>query len=909
MLGTRSSSLSAPRRRRHTTLGRLVAGVALALALGVPVAASVDFEAPPSFDFGSGLQPVAFVDWDEDGHLDAVATRSCSSPPCSNALAIFRGDGSGAFGAMIAAYPGAFFDAVAEDFDQDGHVDLAVTRAAGGIQLVRGDGTGGLTSPTTVTTSMVRFPVAADVDADGWPDLVATGGEAVRLYLGDGAGGFVASSPVSVLGAAGRPALGDFNQDGQLDVGVLFFEDCGHFGCTRVGAAALLGNGAGGLTFPVYLETDWYPQDVACVDVDEDGDSDLAVSVSNSSTNEIDLFLSQGNGSFSFGGALSPGFFPGALVKADFDADGHADLATLTSKTSGPYTTQITVLLGTGSGSFVSAGHAETSGVRLLPADLDEDGRLDLVATGSGTSCVHLGDGRGSFARTPSVGTGSSPFLSAAADFVEDGFVDLVVGNRSGSARTLSVLASDRAGEFSNVGTLDGRLLSSVAADYDEDGHLDVACGAPSSPSPLFGDGLGDFRTTPAPGSPRVIQPRIDFDEDGHEDLLVSSEGAVRVFLGHGDGTFGPRVTLTTYPGAGDYVAADFNEDGHLDLAGVNVGENSNPIARFSILFGDGNGSFTLPLFAWIVEASPTRLIAADFDADGHVDVAIANRGACCGFADGGLTLILGNGDGTMRPPVRLLTGLARTSVAAADIDGDGRLDLVAEADRRAEVSVVLGDGAGSFGPPTSFVVGSDPTDIVADDLEHDGDVDLVVASACDQGVFVLRNDAVVPHLDCRRGNVNVAGGSVTDVLFVNGSAGSGRERRVIVDRAAPFEMHIDAPPSGEASFVLWEWRGTSTRTTVRLLPRGLGNIGMPTPLTPAVMPQPRLVANNVGIPDRLGVENWPGPQTMPAPTTLLDRPNGLPRTGTVYLQGIILDPMGPNGTSAVTNGIELVIR
>jgi hypothetical protein len=199
----------------------------------------------------------------------------------------------------------------------------------------------------------------------------------------------------------------------------------------------------------------------------------------------------------------------------------------------------------------------------------------------------------------------------------------------------------------------------------------------------------------------------------------------------------------------------------------------------------------------------------------------------------------------------------------------------------------------------------------VARDVDRDDDVDLVSVDFYGDGGTVLLNRSRIPYLDSRRGNVNSATGPITDVLFVNGSSGAGRARRVVLDARTPFELRLDAPPSkptGPSAAVIWNWIGAPTPRTVTPLPRNLGSIAMPTPLKPGAGPQPRFIANSIGIPSRLGAENWPIP-SAPAPTVLFFRENGVGRAATLYYQGLILDSAGPNGVSAVTNGIEVVVR
>jgi YVTN family beta-propeller protein len=170
---------------------------------------------------------------------------------------------------------------------------------------------------------------------------------------------------------------------------------------------------------------------------------------------------------------------------------------------------------------------------------------------------------------------------------------------------------------------------------------------------------------------------------------------------------------------------------------------------------------------------------------------------------------------------------------------------------------------------------------------------------------FSNPSDPTSTPLDCRRGNVNAGVGAATDVLFVNGSAGAGSARSITISHTAPFTLTIQPAPSGGNRYAMYAWIGAPTPQNARQLPLGIGVSCMPTPLSTG-SPHPRKIANNVGV-AALGVENWPGPQTQPAPYTLLNLASGLGRTGTFFLQGLEVDPNAPNGRIAVTNGIVIV--
>ena len=165
-----------------------------------------------------------------------------------------------------------------------------------------------------------------------------------------------------------------------------------------------------------------------------------------------------------------------------------------------------------------------------------------------------------------------------------------------------------------------------------------------------------------------------------------------------------------------------------------------------------------------------------------------------------------------------------------------------------------------------------------------------------------------VAAVGCRSGNINTGVGPQIDVLYVNGTPGFFPERYVTVTPTTPFTLDIQATPSGGTHYAMYVWGGLPDDSTLRTLPSGLGRSCMATPLS-AGPRHPARIANNIGMASRLGIENWPGPRTLPAPYRLLDLPGGLGRTGTFFFEGLMLDPGASNGIAGVTNGIVVISR
>jgi hypothetical protein len=766
--------------------------------------------AAPSIQGPTG-NPIVIADFNGDGIPDLAVPAYGS-----NDIAILLGKGDGTFAeAVIASVPGSndeIEQIVTADFNGDGIPDLAVIDGNNSVvDILLGNGDGTFTAETTnppISGIPLNF-ATGDFNGDGKTDLAVTEDNGtIAILLGNGAGTFAASGSVNSA-SSGSPlpiAVADFNGDGKLDIAVPAGPN------TSESVSVLTGNGDGTFNSPfrspgsTSTSVTW----IQVADFNQDGAPDVVLA---DSSGNATVFLNNGGGllseSFPVVSGLDVPYYLEVGV-GDLNGDGYPDIVAggYYNNTQGLYLTEptetasvsaIVQVNGVGQhlaqASFPAEGKYESSISNSIPLwGLLPTTSTTLNLTSGGSTVTSVTPGTAvlltaqvSASTTPvtagqinfceasaphctdihivgssaldSSGTATFTFVpgpgahSYQARFVEDGFglasasniASLNVGPTPSpvySDTTALWLNGGFPGDYSLIATVAG--YGGTASPTGNISFVDTSFGNNVLATASLGTGVSGIgfleSLSPRFGSNPAGEVTADFNGDGIPDLaIISSDNSsyggpftVAVFLGNGDGTFraGPTIQpsgMQVYP---FMISGDFNGDRKPDLAILTWDLQST--SYLTILLGDGDGSFTAkPTVVAISQGNEGgdgvagSMATADFNGDGKLDLAVVGDY----ISTGGVGILLGNGDGTFTAAGPSLDPSGDFAlIATGDFNGDGIPDFVTPNyfEYGGSPTIFLGKGDGTFtAKQMSLTLTYFPTSVVVGDFNGDGVLDL----------------------------------------------------------------------------------------------------------------------------------------------------------------------------------------
>ena len=667
-------------------------------------------------------------DFDSDGHVDLI----------TSGITIWFGNGDLTYrhATDINAVSNLVLDVATGDLNGDAHEDLVVPEFSyDRISVVLGNGDG--TFQPALRFDAGDYPseiVLADLNGDMLSDVLVSNrfSEDISVLLGNGDGTLRVAQNFPVFDSPDDIAVGDLNSDGFVDL--LVEGDSGDL-------SILYGVGDGMFAERIAIALGDSLLDVGVADLDADGHLDILVT--DSASHDIKLLFGQGDGTFPTQGSVplpeaNPPRHPGHFSVTDVNDDGVVDIIA-TNWIEDADIDEISTHLGNGDGTF-RAGIVGMSGAAgfLEVADLDHDGTPDLVAMEGYRSrlAVSRGNGDGTFgtpALRASAQEGGSHVI-AFAKLNDDEHLDMLTGGRGG----VSIALGNGDATFQTPEPVpDSAISEAVVAEINQDGKADiVALDRRGSVLIFTGNGDGTFQPAASPAGPsdQLAIAVGDLNNDNHTDIVAAGyDTLVYVFIGSGQGVFEPPVSYSVSwdaPFLSGVGIADVNEDGMPDVLAM------DDYSSTGVFLGNGDGTL---FHADTVHGccGGDAFLVGDVNDDAHAD--FLNTG----IKYSEINVFLGNGDGSFRHD--RIEGLEHEELAIGDIDGDGRTDIVGADWYTKSVAVYLQDKQGFFMAPLVFNGGDTPEPVALADVNEDGRLDIVTKLINDANVLILLNTGERP--------------------------------------------------------------------------------------------------------------------------------------------------------------------
>ncbi|TLU81707.1 MAG: hypothetical protein FDX30_12260, partial [Chlorobium sp.] len=810
-------------------------------------------------DYTSGALPqsVTVADLNADGRIDII-----TADGNSDSVSVLLGNGDGTFAPKQDIAVGSNpVSVTTADVNRDGKTDIIVLNTdSGNVSVLLGNGDGSFSARTDydvdhATGSGPLSVTSADVNGDSYPDIIVSKqSSGLSVLLNDGSGTFIESGDYFMGNTPFSVIATDVNGDTVKDLVTANYGDSS--------VSVFLGNGDGTFAEKIDYTTGHAPASIASADVNGDGLADIITA--NEGSNNVSVLLNEGGGTFFSHVEYGTGDSPESVIIADINGDGYADIVTANYRDN-----SVSVLLGKGDGTFAEKlDYAAGNGpVSVTAADADSDGKLDIIVANrnNDTVSVLVNDPRPVFTtsyteQTP-VAVSSRITISdpEGNDDWNSGKLTVQITANAGALDTLYLPTADPGGSGIWINTTGNKLMSGIteigaanassvtggtawtftfnasatnalvqevarAVMFNNPGDdpgannrdvtftaTDTYNASSSSVQTITVTTVNDAPTLTAfdgtvATTNEDTQVAITFADLASNSNAADADGSVTAFVVQGvtSGTLligSDKNSATPYdPSANNIIDAAHNAywtpaadaNGTLDaftvIAKDDLGaQSSAPVqAAVSVTpvndapdIGRESDLLFAPPVSYGTGARPAFVATADLNVDGKADIIVAN------YSDDSVSVLLNQGDGTFAAASTYSTGVNPKSAATADVNGDGKTDIIVGNAGSNSVSVLLNDGNGSFGPQQQFTVSAEaaPSSVTSADVNGDGKIDIITANLSGNSVSVLLgngNGTFADYQEFAAGmftfsvtSADVNGDNKADIVAANSDSGT----------------------------------------------------------------------------------------------------------------------------------------
>jgi len=509
--------------------------------------------------------------------------------------------------------------------------------------------------------------------------------------------------------------------------------------------------GNGTFAAPVEFATGQGPSGIVIGDFTGDGKPDVVTA--NYGASSISILKHNGltgnSAGFLAPVTFSTGNHAEKIAAADVNGDTILDVV-VGGQVGAGFDATLAVMLNGGNGNFGTpvpydaAPDARFDSTAVALADLDNDGDIDLIGGGdyengsvdSGAVTIRRNSGNGTFGSAEIIMFANfvpMPKELTTGRINSDDFADIVAAVPSGRAiEGFVTINSNGSGGFNTPSYYEAsqQTFDVAVVDLDDDGDGDVITVANSSAAVTVHENAGD-------GSFPVLTPyevaslsdaveSADIDNDGDIDIVVngefdiaSNDPLVKILKNNGNGTFAPAIDYTPTRNFADMKLRDINGDGFVDL--VFAPDGNFPSFHFGTALNNGNGTFAPTVVTQVFSCGEGSIDAADLDGDGDLDIVLTEEETCPGV-DARIFIFRNDGNQNfVRMPDINLPGRVPHGLVLAEVTGDSNIDIITAMPDG--MGVLPGDGNLSFGTP--IISSTAPYKFKVIDFNHDGLLDL----------------------------------------------------------------------------------------------------------------------------------------------------------------------------------------